>query len=42
MIIHKFNVIRIFAFKPETEPPLHVHPNAVLAFSVTLQRFEVI
>lgn len=42
MIVHKFNVVSVLAFKPKTEPPLHVHPNAILAFSIAFQRLEVI
>jgi hypothetical protein len=40
MIIDYFDIVRISIIPFETDSPLLVDPDAVLAFSIPLQRFE--
>jgi hypothetical protein len=42
VIIHDFYVKRILALPAEANPPLVINPDAVLAFAVTFQRFQVV
>ena len=42
VIINNFNVKRIFALPPETNAPLVIDPNAMLAFAIHFQRFQMI
>ena len=42
MIIHNFHFKRILAQPAETDPPLVVHANAVLAFAIAFQGFQMV
>jgi len=42
MVIHNFHIQRIFALPAETNAPLVVDVDAVLAFAVVFQGFQVV
>lgn len=42
MVIDKLNVVRAIRFPHEADVPLVVHPDAVLAFTIALERFQTI
>ena len=42
MVIHNFYVERIFALPAEANSPLVIHANAVLAFAVVFQGFQMV
>lgn len=42
MIIYYLDIMRISINPSETDAPLLVDPNAVLALSITLQGFELV
>ena len=42
MVIHNFHVKRILALPAETDPPLVIYANAVLAFAVIFQGFQMV
>lgn len=42
MVVHNFHVQRIFAVPAEANPPLVIDADAVLAFAVVFQRFQMI
>jgi hypothetical protein len=42
MVVRNFNVQRIFALPAEANPPLVIHADAVLAFAVVFQGFQVV
>jgi hypothetical protein len=42
MVIHNFHVQRIFAVPSEANPPLVIYADAVLAFAVVFQGFQVV
>jgi hypothetical protein len=42
MIVNDLNVRRVTVTPPETDPPLLVNPDAVLAFAIAFQGLELI
>jgi hypothetical protein len=42
MVIADFNVVRVTIHKPETDPPLIVDGNRMLALSITFKRVQTI
>ncbi len=42
MVVHNFHVERILTLPAEAYPPLVIHADAVLAFAVVLQGFQVV
>jgi hypothetical protein len=42
MVIDNFHVKSVFALPAEANPPLVVHTDAVLAFAVILQGFQMV
>ena len=42
MIVHYFDIVCVVFSPDETDPPLVIDPNAVLAFTVPSERLETI
>ena len=42
MIVHDFDVLRVAVLPTETNSPLIIHSNAVLALAIAFQRFEAV